>query len=463
MSAAVLPQVGGSSPSAAAAGHLSGAGRVLKLPSIISGDEGSSSASSADGSCEIGADHAAFIAMFGSMASARTTDTSFVDMAGTVLSNFRFFQDLDYGVKAKLPSVMTSMSKKIGSVLFRQGDPPGNCYIVLSGAAAIYVKSEDEFAVEAASPQASLVSGIRTVEGFSLYNEESKFGKQIGVLGPGTLVGELALINDQPRSASIKCIEDTEMLVIRRSDFDNILKEEMVRKGDEKLRFLMAHVPGMRDVPVPKSGTKQPHASYFFKKLTFKRGHRFFQEGTVAEPSIIVLYKGSVESRRSELALPGMGSPLPSSSSTPALREDPLPGGAKLGNYRRTPDMISRSNYQARMKSHAREQELDETVNRLGVLMPGSVFSSLPFQEKEPFTVSVTSQQCEVFVCSGQDYMKLPRKLLDIILEYTAHAAAWRLKCHHHIQDFRRSRPVGADQLAKKRQPLIRIKSSPAV
>merc|ERR1719335_1012354 len=102
--------------------------------------------------------------------------------------------------------------------------------------------------------------------------------------------------------ATVRCLQDTDFLVIRRCDFDTILKEEMVRKGDEKLRFLMAHMPGMRDVPVPKSGTKQPHASYFFKKLTFKRGHRFFQEGTVAEPSVFVVYRGSVECRRSELA-----------------------------------------------------------------------------------------------------------------------------------------------------------------
>merc|ERR1719446_1350830 len=178
-------------------------------------------------------------------------------------------------MQSHLPEIVTTMSKRTGTVLFRQGDPPGNCYVVMNGEAAIFVKSEEELAEDALSPRASILSGIRTVEGFSTYNEESTFGTQIGVLGPGTLIGELALLNDQQRMATIRCVEDTDFLVIRRCDFDNILKEEMVQKGDEKLRFLMGHVPGMRDVPVPKQGAKQPHASYFFKHETFQRGHRF--------------------------------------------------------------------------------------------------------------------------------------------------------------------------------------------
>jgi len=405
---------------------------------------------------DLGGEHAAFVDTFGWLAGEKPTSPNFQGRAASILETFKFFEELDPTVQANLPGVISTMSKRSGTVLFREGDLPGNCYIVLSGAATIFVKTEEDSAGDS-SP--SRTSGIKTVEGFSTYGEDSKFGAQIGLLGPGTLIGELALVNDQPRSATVRCAQDTDFLVIRRSDFDNILKEDMVRKGDEKLRFLMEHVPGMRAVAVPKSGTVKPHASYFFTKSSFPRGHCFFQEGSVAEPGIMVMYKGSAECRRRELAPPGIGAPLPSALSTPLLHEE-LPDGAKLGNYRRTPSMISRSSYRARLKSLAREQELDETMNRLGVLMPGSIFGSLPFQEKEPFTVTVTSQQCEVFICSGSELVKLPRKLLDTIREYLAHAATWRLKHHVRSQDFRKSRPL--DKLAKKR-PLLRVTSSPAV
>lgn len=426
---------------------------MLKLPSVVPSCS-SSAAACGDDSPE--GEHAAFTASFGSLVGEKPTSQGFQGKAVSILESFKFFQELDPGVQANLPSVIGTMSKRSGTVLFREGDAPGNCYIVLNGEANIFIKTEEDLQEGTTTPR---TTGIKTVEGFSTYGEESRFGTQIGTLGPGTLIGELALVNDQTRSATVRCGQDTDFLVIRRSDFDNILKEDMVRKGDEKLRFLMEHVPGMRAVAVPKSGTKQPHASYFFTKSSFTRGHNFFNEGSVAEQSIMVIYKGSAECRRKELAPPGVGAPLPTSLSTPAPHE-PLPGGAKLGNYRRTPGMIARCNYSSRLNSLARVQELDETVNRLGVLVPGSVFGSLPFQEKEPFTVTVTSQTCEVFICSGPELLKLPRKLLDTIREYLAHAASWRLKHHLRSQDFRKNRPP--DKLAKKRQQLIRVSSSPA-
>jgi len=458
MAAAALPQVPGASPKAVTCNRNIN-GSVPKLPSICT------STSSDDEELGEG-EHAAFVANFGYLAGEKAPSQNFQAHLASLLGTFQFFQDLDPFVVAKLPAVITGLSKRTSTVLFRQGDPPGNCYIILSGEASICVKSEEELAEDALNPKSG--NGMRTVEGFSTYNEDTKFGTQIGVLGPGTLLGELALLNDQPRSASVRCDMDTDFLVVRRADFDNILKEDMVSKGDEKLKFLMAHVPGMRDGPMPKLGTKQPHASYYFKKANFPRGHSFFREGSVAEPSIIVMYKGSAECRRSELAPCGAGSALPSSASTPALEarshEDPLPGGCKLGNFRRSPSMISRSNYNARLKSLAREKELGETINRLGVLMPGGVFGSLPLQEKEPYSVFVTSAQCEVFICSGSDLSKLPRRLLETVRDYLATTAAWRLGRHLQSQDFRKSRPLEVgDKLAKKRQPLIRIKSSPVL
>merc|ERR1711879_682953 len=142
--------------------------------------------------------------------------------------------------------------------------------------------------------------GRRTVDGYSQYHDESNFGARIATVGAGQLVGELALLNDGTRTATVQCTEHCEFLVIRRTDFDNILKEEMVQKGDEKLKFLMQHMPGMRDVPVPKPGTR-PHASYFFRKARYLKGHVFLQQGMPAETEIYVVLKGTVEFFRSEV------------------------------------------------------------------------------------------------------------------------------------------------------------------
>ncbi|CAJ1451177.1 unnamed protein product [Effrenium voratum] len=234
----------------------------------------------------------------------------------TTLSQLKLFKDMDSTVLKMLPEIVTSILCKAGTVLFKQGDPPGSCYVVIGGAVGVHVLSDEE-GLPSNQPQEKhrfttvkesgflqdFLPGQRTVDGFSRYHEDTNFGNRLSQLGPGSVLGELALINDQPRLASAKCVEDSEFFVIRRNDFDNVLKEEMVKKGDEKLRFLMKHLPGMKEVPVPKPGGKL-HASYMFKHAKFTRGHTFLVQGKIAEPHIWAVYKGSVEFRRAEVLSP---------------------------------------------------------------------------------------------------------------------------------------------------------------
>ncbi|CAE8602124.1 unnamed protein product [Polarella glacialis] len=203
-----------------------------------------------------------------------------------MLSTFKVLKDLDPGVLASLPEITVSINSVAGTVLFRQGDPPGCCYVLLSGMVGVFVLTDKELeesdakkgpatAVAAHKKEHLLdfLPGQKTVDGFSRYHEDTVLGSNVAKFGPGNVVGELALLNEQPRTASIQCLADCEFLVIRRTDFDNVLKEEMVRKGDEQLRFLMEHLPGMREVPVPKPASK-PHASFYFRKA------KFFREAT---------------------------------------------------------------------------------------------------------------------------------------------------------------------------------------
>ena len=48
----------------------------------------------------------------------------------------------------------------------------------------------------------------------------------IARLGPGSHVGEMALIRNQPRSATVKALGETELMVIRRRDFFELLRSE---------------------------------------------------------------------------------------------------------------------------------------------------------------------------------------------------------------------------------------------
>lgn len=46
----------------------------------------------------------------------------------------------------------------------------------------------------------------------------------LAVLGPGDFFGELALIDDEPRSAHVMAMDDARLLVLRRDDFERVLE-----------------------------------------------------------------------------------------------------------------------------------------------------------------------------------------------------------------------------------------------
>jgi len=63
---------------------------------------------------------------------------------------------------------------------------------------------------------------------------------------------------------------------------------------------------------------------------------------------------------------------------------------------------------------------------RVGVLLPGGLFGSMPSPDPEPFTVLAQSA-CEVLWVSKAELLKLPNKLVNSIYDYLVQATLWRL------------------------------------
>lgn len=78
-----------------------------------------------------------------------------------------------------------------GAVLFREGDAVGPMYVLLEGAARILVA-----------------------------------GHVVEMAGPGTLLGEMALVDDMPRSATVVAIATCRVLPIGRAEFDLLVREK---------------------------------------------------------------------------------------------------------------------------------------------------------------------------------------------------------------------------------------------
>mmetsp|Transcript_9546 Transcript_9546/g.16431 ORF Transcript_9546/g.16431 Transcript_9546/m.16431 type:complete len:493 (+) Transcript_9546:73-1551(+) len=384
------------------------------------------------------------------------------------LSSVKLFKDMDATVLKMLPEIVISIFCKAGTVLFKQGDPPGSCYVIISGSVGVFALSDEEGVQASAEKQhqqkfstlcesssflQDFLPGQKTVDGFSRYHDDTALGNRLSKLSAGSVLGELALMNDQPRLASAKCLEDTEFFAIRRNDFDNILKEEMVKKGDEKLRFLMLHLPGMKEVPVPKPGGK-PHTSYIFKHGKFPRGHTFLCQGKIAEPHLWAVYRGAVEFRRAEVLsmerlerLGGSAAELPNPKSLRPLSALKKGGAKKPGLSASAPRLpgVHGIGRDGNVAAEANDCNPNGVMSRRGVLVRGGVFGSLPFPAPEPFTVRVTSPMCEVFFITSNDYSKIPRKLLEVLQDYIASSTTWRLSCHQKSTNFRRAGRRGDD------------------
>ncbi|HEX9182613.1 MAG TPA: cyclic nucleotide-binding domain-containing protein, partial [Burkholderiales bacterium] len=94
-----------------------------------------------------------------------------------------------------LTTVVTRRSVTRGTIIMAAGDPTDSLYIVLSGRLKVMMSDED--------------------------------GKEVilSILGPGEFFGEMGLIDDAPRSASVVAIEACELLAINRRDFKKCLAE----------------------------------------------------------------------------------------------------------------------------------------------------------------------------------------------------------------------------------------------
>ncbi|HUK42740.1 MAG TPA: cyclic nucleotide-binding domain-containing protein [Candidatus Acidoferrales bacterium] len=113
------------------------------------------------------------------------------------LGNVPLFAGLSQKQLGKLLVKLFEKEYAVGETVFLQGDPGKALFIVLSGRILI-LRSRN--AVE----------------------------EQVANLERGSYFGELALIDDQPRSASARAAEPTALLILYKSDFDDLIEGHRV-------------------------------------------------------------------------------------------------------------------------------------------------------------------------------------------------------------------------------------------
>ena len=119
-------------------------------------------------------------------------------------------------VRKELARVLYYESFEKGRVVIRQGDIGFNFYFILSGSVLVEMQEEDQ-------------------------KTGKKHNMIIGELGAGAAFGELALLHDDRRRATIVCHENCEFLKIDKPDFDEVLKKNYEREWKNRMHHLKEH------------------------------------------------------------------------------------------------------------------------------------------------------------------------------------------------------------------------------
>lgn len=112
---------------------------------------------------------------------------------------FEGFSDEDLQRVIELSDEVTVAS---GSVLVDQGDPGTHCYVVLEGTASVYVR-----------------------------------GAFVAESGPGSMIGEMALVDHRPRTATVVADTDLRLLRFDSKAFRRLLDE--MPKASERVMTLL--------------------------------------------------------------------------------------------------------------------------------------------------------------------------------------------------------------------------------
>lgn len=112
-----------------------------------------------------------------------------------ILRNVPLFAVLNDNQLTTLAGVMSRKSAPKNRTILKAGDPTDSLFIVLAGRTKVQMADED--------------------------------GKEVilNVLGPGDFFGEMGLLEDAPRAASVVTTEPSEFLSVTKDDFNALLKD----------------------------------------------------------------------------------------------------------------------------------------------------------------------------------------------------------------------------------------------
>lgn len=142
-----------------------------------------------------------------------------------LLRRVSFFEGLPDADLLRVAAIVSGRSLEKGAVLFREGDPGDAFYIVYQGAIEILKRG----------PQGE--------------------GEPLAVRRDGGVFGEMSLLDDAPRSATVRALEDTDLIVVAKDRFTQLLGVDALA-----VRIMSNMASTLRTLNVKYAAALQPTA-----------------------------------------------------------------------------------------------------------------------------------------------------------------------------------------------------------
>jgi CRP-like cAMP-binding protein len=130
-------------------------------------------------------------------------------IVANLLKSIDLFRELDEQIHAELIKHVTLDYYPENFVVFKEGEPGDKMFIIKNGMVKIYHAGETP-----------------------------SFDKEIAVLGDNDFFGEMALISDSPRNATAKTLEPSQVFIIKKVDFINLISTNSAMAAKFSHEFL---------------------------------------------------------------------------------------------------------------------------------------------------------------------------------------------------------------------------------
>lgn len=106
-----------------------------------------------------------------------------------LLTSHALFSHLSRSAIYRLVALAQIKTFQAGELILQEGKISPGCFIILTG-------------------EVEVIKEFKTVK-----------SKKIAILGKGEILGEMAMIDDQPHSATVRALQETQCIMIERWDF----------------------------------------------------------------------------------------------------------------------------------------------------------------------------------------------------------------------------------------------------